>query len=188
MNSSTVLKVIGIVASAILAFMTGLKASGWRSEKVSTDTQVSISAGVEFRRTTNRQVKEGDARQETATPTNTPESPAPTPPGEPGKPAQNSQYVGGNYVSGKSTMRYVLDDNNGDIKMYGYDVMRGRTVFVGSGRMVGRRLIIPKFYSFLDDTYGTLKLELAEDGKTLEGTFEGFNAAQEGRVILMRLP
>jgi hypothetical protein len=54
--------------------------------------------------------------------------------------------------------------------------------------MVGRRLIIPKFYSFLDDTYGTLKLDLAEDGKAFEGKFEGLNAAEEGRVTLIRLP
>lgn len=188
MNSSTTLKLIGIVASAVLAFMTGLKAGGGRSEAESSDTQFSISADVEFRRKTNKQVKEGNTHKEPATPTNTPKSPEPTPLVETAKSEQNSPYVGGNYVSGRSTMRYVLDDNKSDVKMYGYDVTRGRSVFVGSGRMVGRRLIIPKFYSFLDDTHGTLKLELSEDGKTLEGTFEGFNAAQEGRVILMRLP
>lgn len=185
MKSSEMLKWAGIVASAILAFMTGLKAGDVRSENESSDTQVSVSAGLEFRRKTNKQVKEGNVRQEQPDPTTLPE---PSPASEPAEAEQSAPYVGGNYVSGRSTMRYVLVDDNGHIKMYGHDVMRDRTVFLGSGRMVGRRLIIPRFYSFLDDTHGTLKLDLSEDGKTFEGRFEGLNAAQEGRVILIRLP
>lgn len=190
MNSSTssMLKLVGIVASAALAFATGLMAGGARSEKQSSDTHVSISAGVEFSRQTNKQVQEGNVQQEPPTSITAPKSPESPPAIKPVSSERRTPYVGGNYVSGRSTMRYVLVDNDGNIEMYGYDVMRGQRVFVGSGTLVGRSLIIPKFYSFLDDTYGTLKLELSEDGKTLEGAFEGLNAAQEGRVILIRLP
>ena len=91
-------------------------------------------------------------------------------------------------MSGRSSIRYVLDDAGGRVSMYGYDVMRRRRVFVGTGRMEGRRLIIPNFYSFLDDTYGTLKLKLSEDGRTFEGRFEGLDAVRQGPVTLMRLP
>ncbi len=54
--------------------------------------------------------------------------------------------------------------------------------------MEGRKLVIPNFYSFLDDTYGTLKLDLSEDGKSFEGRFEGNDPAQENHIVLVRLP
>jgi hypothetical protein len=85
-------------------------------------------------------------------------------------------------------MRYSINDNQGHVEISGYDVMRGQEVRCGSGNMVGRKLTIPNFYSFLDDTRGTLKLDLSEDGKTLEGYFEGNNPTQEARIVLVRLP
>jgi hypothetical protein len=54
--------------------------------------------------------------------------------------------------------------------------------------MTEGRLTVPDFYSFLDDTHGTLKLDLSQDGRTLQGTFEGLNPKQEGRVVLLRVP
>jgi hypothetical protein len=152
---------------------------GSRSERETTRTEIHIS------RTTDTQKQEGGAvQQQPSGPSGAPAgSPQTDHSADPGTP-----YVGGNYVSGRSTIRYVLEDNHGEIKMYGYDVRSGRRVFVGLGKMDGKRLIIPNYYSFLDETYGTLKLDLAEDGKTFEGYFEGMDVAEEGRVILMRLP
>lgn len=169
----------GISTGLTLALMlsvslTVLLISGWRTESETTDTSLSFDTGLKFERHAERHVQEGgDAPPQLSA---GPEGIAATP------------YVGGNYLSARSSMRYVLDDAGGHVKMYGYDVMRRRRVFVGAGRMTGRQLIIPNFYSFLDDTYGTLKLNLSEDGRTLEGRFEGIDALKQGPVTLIRLP
>lgn len=173
---------LGITMSLVLSVtLTVLFILGWKTEKETSDTTVSFHAGAKYEHHTDRQMQEGSApvQQEpsgAATSTQTTHDDEAVP------------YVGGNYVSTKSTMRYVLEDTDGRIKMYGYDVMRGRRVFTGSGRMTGRRLIIPNFYSFLDDTYGTLKMELSDDGKTFEGKFEGIDSTKEAHVTLSRLP
>jgi hypothetical protein len=152
---------------------------GWKIEKERTETGISLKAfGIELavNRATAKEITQGGNPPLPNVTINT-------------GPANdvNSPYVGGNYVS-KSTIRYVIDDDHGQIEMYGYDVMRGRRVHVGTGRMEGKRLIIPNFYSFLDDTYGTLKLDLSEDNKSFEGRFEGNNPAQENHIVLVRLP
>jgi hypothetical protein len=177
-------KLITLIVSIVAVFAAGMKAGGPRSESETSETNLSIHTGIELKRKAGRQVQEG-----VPPPLPTPQNVSGEPQrANPVKEEKGPPYVGGNYVSGNSTIRYVLEDNNGNITMYGYDVARGQSVLVGSGRMIGRRLVIPRFYSFLDDVYGTLKLELLEDGKTLEGTFEGLNAAQQGRVVLLRLP
>jgi len=164
---------LGITLSVMVGVtLTVLSVAGWKTEQEKSDTVFSIESGVKFERHTDRRAQEGG----TAEPEADRADDAHTP------------YVGGNYVSARSTMRYVMDDSGGRVKMYGYDVMRGRRVSVGAGRMTGRLLVIPDFYSFLDDTYGTLKLRLSEDGRTFEGVFEGMNAAQRGAVTLIRVP
>lgn len=184
MNNSSWLKLVTLIVSAVVVLITSMMAGGPRSEKESSETNLSVRASIELKRKTGRHAQEGGAQ-----PQPTPgKGGGEAPPVIPEKEEKGTPYVGGNYVSGNSTMRYLMEDNNGNITIYGYDVMRGRSVRVGSGKMVGQRLVIPRFYSFLDDTYGTLKLDLSEDGKTLEGRFEGLNAAQEARVILLRLP
>lgn len=156
---------------------------GYKYEKETTETIFSVRSGkteVTLERKTERELEESET--------------PPQPMTSDAKPVQNSQdvnapvYVGAMYVSGKSTMRYLMDDKNGQVDVYGYDVMRDQRVYCGSGRMVGRKLIVPNFHSFLDDTYGTLTLTLSSDGKTFEGQFEGLNPTQEAYVILARLP
>lgn len=186
LSGATWLKLFTALLMAAAIFLSGLKAGGTKSERESSETNLSVHAGIEFKRKTDRQAQEGGAPSPASTPAAN--AGGGTAPAVPAAEEPSTPYVGGNYVSGTSTMRYVLEDNNGRVEMYGYDVLRGRSVHVGSGRMIRRQLIIPKFYSFLDDTYGTLKLNLSEDGKTFEGRFEGLNAAQEGRVVLVRLP
>lgn len=152
---------------------------GWKIEKERTETGITLKAsGIEltFNRATAKEITQGSNTPLPDATNNIVPANDMSPP-----------YVGGNYVS-KSTIRYVIIDDHGQIEMYGYDVMRGRRVHVGSGKMEGRKLIIPNFYSFLDDTYGTLKLDLSEDNKTFEGRFEGNNPAQENRIVLVRLP
>lgn len=172
---------LGITVSLMLSVtLTVLFIVGWKTERETSDTTLALQAGARFERHTDRQVEAGGA-------------PAPPPRAEPTPTQTNMEeggvpYVGGNYVSARSSIRYVLEDAGGRVNMYGYDVMRGRRVFTGSGRMTGRRLIIPNFYSFLDDTYGTLKLSLSEDGRTFDGKFEGLDPTREGPVTLIRLP
>jgi hypothetical protein len=181
---------LGITLVIMLSVtLTALWSFGWKTEKEVSETDLSVNAGLNFKHRAERQTQEVRAPQQTfAVPANvgvgTPgAAPLKKPSGEASAP-----YIGGNYVSGRSTIRYLIDDRQGHIEMYGYDVMRGRRVRVGSGRMFGKHLIVPKFYSFLDNTYGTLKMDLSEDGQMLVGNFEGLNAAQEGRVVLIRLP
>jgi hypothetical protein len=162
---------------------------GWKLEKKSTDTNISFSTNFNYKRVTEEHVAQG-SNPPNGNISNSPGAPPVTSNGTTGgQPVKDATtpYVGGNYVS-KSTIRYVIDDDHGQIEMYGYDVMRGRRVRVGAGKMEGRKLVIPIFHSFLDDTYGTLKLELSQDNKTFEGYFEGNNPAQEVRVVLVRLP
>lgn len=172
---------LGITISLVLSVtLTVLFIVGWKTERETSDTTLAFQAGARFERHTDKQVEAGGAPAREAPRA----EPAPT------KQAEGAAvpYVGGNYVSARSSIRYVLEEVDGRVDMYGYDVMRGRRVFTGSGRMTGRRLIIPNFYSFLDDTYGTLKLSLSEDGKTFEGKFEGLDSTREGPVTLIRLP
>jgi hypothetical protein len=163
---------IGVTLALMLSVsLTVLLIFGWRTESETADTELSFDTHLKFERHAERRVQEGAAPAPTATLS-----------------GAAAPYVGGNYVSARSAMRYVLDDADGRVSMYGYDVMRRRRVFAGSGRMTGRQLIIPNFYSFLDDTYGTLKLSLSEDGRTFEGRFEGMDATKQGPVTLIRLP
>lgn len=182
---------LGVTLSLMVSVtLTVLFVAGSRTEEEKTDTAFSIKSALEFERHADRRVREGDAPrppEANRAGDSSGESPRATAPSD-HEDAAPAPYVGGNYVSSRSTMRYVIDDSGGRISMYGYDVMRGRRVFVGAGKMVGRRLVIPDFYSFLDDTRGTLKLELTNDGRAFEGVFEGMNAAQHGPVTLIRLP
>lgn len=178
---------LGVTLSLVLTVtLTVLFIVGWRTERETSDTTLTFETAARFERHTERKVEEGgNATQRTPSA----EPATKSPPQTSGTDADSSRpYVGGNYVSARSTMRYVIEDTEGVVKMYGYDVMRGRRVFLGSGRMTGHRLLIPNFYSFLDDTYGTLKVDVSEDGKTLEGRFEGIDATKEGPVTLLRLP
>jgi hypothetical protein len=178
---------LGITLSLVLSVtLTVLFIVGWRTERETADTTLSFETAARVERHTERKVEEGGNPTQQTPPA---EPATKSPPRTSGTDRDSSRpYVGGNYVSARSTMRYVIEDAEGGIKIYGYDVMRGRRVFLGSGRMMGRRLLIPNFYSFLDDTYGTLKVDVSEDGQTLEGRFEGIDATREGPVTLVRLP
>jgi hypothetical protein len=182
---------LGITASLVLSVtLTVLFIVGWKTERETSDTTLTLQAAAKLERHTDRQVQEG-SNQSQQTPPDAPVAPAEPPAKAPEAKRDTSaatSYVGGNYVSARSSIRYVLEDVDGRVNMYGYDVMRGRRVFTGSGRMTGRRLTIPNFYSFLDDTHGTLKLNLSDDGKTFEGRFEGLDSTKEGPVTLIRLP
>jgi hypothetical protein len=167
---------------------------GWRKTKESSKTALtistqasSISTQLSFQRETGKEVEEGSAgtQQTSSIPISSSSAHAA------GKSAneEHSPYVGGNYVAGRSTIRYIITDNQGEIEMQGYDLMHQEARFVGSGKMIGRKLTIPRFNSFLDNALGTLKLELSEDGKTFEGRFEPLDPTKpEARVVLSRLP
>lgn len=179
---------VGLTLSIVLSVtLTVLFVVGWKTEREKSDTTFAFQVGAKFERHTDKQIQQG-AAQTQQTPPAAPAEPTATPSQPKDEGSAAAPYVGGNYMSARSSIRYVLEDADGRINMYGYDVMRGRRVFTGSGRMEGRRLIIPNFYSFLDDTYGTLKLNLSEDGEKLEGRFEGIDPTNEGPVTLIRLP
>lgn len=176
--------VVAIVTALTLAVI--FAAGGARSEWQKSDTSLSVSGGITFNRHTESQRQEGKIAQK-----NHKESSAIKEEEEKGTSQvedERAKEPGGNWVSANSTMRYQISGRQAKIEMHGYDVMRGRDVFVGTGQMIGRELIIPRFYSFLDDTYGTLQLALTEDGKTLEGNFQGLNPTHRHQVILLRVP
>lgn len=179
---------LGITLSLMVSItLTVLFASGWKTEQESSDTVFSAGPWIRFERRTDRRVQAGgNTSPEDNVVSHTQAAPSSEP--APAGLSEAAPHVGGSYVSARSTMRYVIDDSRGRVEMYGYDVMRGRRVFVGSGWMTGRELVIPNFYSFLDDTHGTLKLRLSADDRTFEGVFEGMNATQRGAVTLIRLP
>jgi hypothetical protein len=174
--------------------ITVLLAVGWRSERETSETEFSVEVNYKNKREKQSETSgvpphAGSSAQQADPQTGaTVREEAPPKRNEGGSTPTETTYVGGMWVSGRSTMRYSINDDQGRVEMYGYDVMRGQHVFVGSGRMVGKQLVIPRFYSFLDNTYGTLKLDLSDDGKTFLGNFEGLNASQTGPVTLVRLP
>ncbi len=181
--------VAGITAGITLSLtLTVLLVVGWKSEKETTETEFTL---LSFKRTTDKETQTGSTPHEANFSDSRTNRQTGKPKEEPPAKIESNvtqRYVDGNWVSGKSTMRYVMKDNQGHIDMFGYDVMRGQDVYCGSGSLVGRKLTVPNFYSFLDNTRGTLKLNLSEDGKTLEGYFEGNNPTQEARVVLVHLP
>ncbi len=188
-------KMLAALATAVgvTLSITVLLAVGWRSEKETSERQLSVELNYKSKNekqteTSGTPPRTSPVEEHTDSRTENPTENGGQSKKSDGGAVLTTTSVGGTWVSGRSTMRYSLSDDQGRVRIYGYDVMRGQNVFCGSGTMTEGRLTVPDFYSFLDDTHGTLKLDLSQDGRTLQGTFEGLNPKQEGRVVLLRVP
>lgn len=87
------------------------------------------------------------------------------------------------WISERSGKPYFISQNEGKVEMFegGTD----HQMKVGNGARVGSKITM-QFHSTLDNVDGVLELNLAKDGKTLNGHFRGFDPTKEGRVRLLR--